>query len=205
MDNYIHTKLAFATKCYNVSENVQFSARSQHSGVGQSAKGVQQVGAECGGAISKPVQLLPKVPDCRSCRCIVPQRGTRVPAATVPFRLHAKIYSIISGCIRFVCCINFFLFCWKRVLLRKWLYTEKYMIKIQPFWKWQCSHQHASLVHTNLGRGALRVLRNDISNKGVWYSNRVQHLHFHLSEELKKGIYFSSIYHNRKIGWNNPL
>ena len=28
VDNYIHTKLAFATKCYNVSENVQFSARS---------------------------------------------------------------------------------------------------------------------------------------------------------------------------------
>ena len=111
VDNYIHTKLAFARKCYNVSENVQFSARSQHSGVRGSAKGVQQVGAECGGAISKPVQLLPKVPDCRSCRCIVPQRGTRVPAATVLFRLHAKIYSIISGCIRFVCCINFFLFC----------------------------------------------------------------------------------------------
>ena len=119
MDNYIHTKLAFATKCYNVSENVQFSARSEHSGVRGRKKGVQQVGAECGGAISKPVQLLPKVPDCRSCRCIVPQRGTRVPAATVPFQLHSKIYSIISGCIRFVCCINFFLLCWKKGALEE--------------------------------------------------------------------------------------
>ena len=176
---------------------MQFLARSQHSGVRRSKKGVQQVGAECGGAISKPVQLLPKVPDCRSCRCIVPQRGTRVPAATVPFQLHSKIYSISLGCTRFVCCINFYLFCWKRVLLRKWLYPEKCMIKIQPFWKWQCSHQ--------LGRGALRVLRNDISNKGVWYSNRVRHLHFHPSEELKKGNDFSSICYNRKIGWNDPL
>ena len=135
MDNYIHTKLAFATKCYNVSENVQFSARSQHSGVRGSAKGVQQVGAECGGAISKPVQLLPKVPDCRSCRCIVPQRGTTAPAATVPFQLHSKIYSISLGCIRFVCCINFFLFFWKKGALEEMVVYWKVHDKNSTFLK----------------------------------------------------------------------
>ena len=193
MNNYIHTKLAFATKCYNVSENVQFSARSQHSGVGQSAKGVQQVGAECGGAISKPVQLLPKVPDCRSCRCIVPQRGIRVPAATVPFRLHAKIYSIISGCIRFVCCINFFLLCWKKGALEE----NSTFLKVAML---SSTHQPGTY---KLGEGCSKSAEEwYIQQGGVIVKH---HLHFHLSEELKKGNDFSSICYNRKISWNNPL